>query len=320
MSQEVQRPVHEGCFDRGKPTTSSGRCRTLVAILSQLGVDRSRFDIVNLECFRSELGHFCHFRQYHRRPPGRRGQEEGLAQRVEWFQDRGAFTLIDQLYQRLVVDIFHLQQRGQFPELVPTSIGTEYAGIAGGRVLNAKHQTSRSSRSRRQVLDRVAAAASSSSRPQPPAGDFPTLTSTSQLPPKPTSAPSRSERKTGMPWTSNGQDSNSGFRPQVQQPSSTIRPQPRTKKTPPPPSLSKSAFPELPAAASNRPPKEFISGNKSLRNILGDTLPVQPAWGQGPSVQPPSPPGPESEPSTPKGRKGKGKQKQTLFTLGSFPT
>ena len=217
--------------------------------------------------------------------------------------------------------MFHLQQRGQFPELVPTSIGTEYAGIAGGRVLNAKHQTPRSSRSRRQVLDRVAAAASNSSRP--PVGHFPALPSTSQLPPKPTPAPSRPERKTGMPWTGNGQGSNSGFRPQVQQPSSTIRPQPQPKRTPPPPSLSKSAFPELPAVASNRPPKEFISGNKSLRNIVGDTLPVQPAWGQGPSVQPPSPPsptGPESEPSTPKGRKGKGKQKQTLFTLGSFPT
>jgi hypothetical protein len=62
----------------------------------------------------------------------------------------------------LVVEIRY-QQRGQFPELVPTSIGTEYAGIAGGRVLNAKHQTSRSSRPRRQVLDRVAAAASNSS-------------------------------------------------------------------------------------------------------------------------------------------------------------
>jgi len=220
-----------------------------------------------------------------------------------------------------VVEIFHLQQRGQFPELVPTSIGTEYAGIAGGRVLNAKHQTSQSSRSRRRVLDRVAAAASSSSWPRPPTSNFPTLASVSQLPPKPAPAPSRPQRKTGMPWTSNGQGSNSGFRPQVQQPSSTTKPQP--KRTPPPPSLSKSAFPELPAAASSRPPKEFISGNKSLKNILGDTSPAQPAWGQGPSVQPPSPPslpGPESEPSTPKGRKGKGKQKQTLFTLGSFPT
>jgi hypothetical protein len=216
---------------------------------------------------------------------------------------------------------FRFQQRGQFPELVPTSIGTEYAGITGGRVLNAKHQTSRSSRQRRQVLDRVAAAASNSSRPQQSVNSFPALASTSQLPPKSNPSPSRSQQKSATPWTGNGQGSNSGFRPQVQQPGSPAKPQPR--KTPAPPSLSKSAFPELPAAASNRPPKEFISGNKSLKNVLGDTLPARPAWGQGPSVQPSSPPpplDPETEPATTKGRKGKGKQKQTLFTLGSFPT
>lgn len=206
---------------------------------------------------------------------------------------------------------FRFQQRGQFPELVPTSIGTEYAGIAGGRVLNAKHQTSRSSLPRRQVLDRVAAAASS----------FPTLTSTSKSPSKSTSGPSRPQRKPATPWTGNGQGSSSGFRPQVQQHGSMTEPQP--KNAPAPPTLSKSAFPELPAVAPNRPPKDYISGNKSLKNILGGTLPTQPAWGQGPSMQPssppPPPPDPEPEPATTKGRKGKGKQKQTLFTLGSFP-
>ena len=214
------------------------------------------------------------------------------------------------------------QQRGQFPELVPTSIGTEYAGIAGGRVLNAKHQTSRTSRSKRQVLDRVAAAASSSSWSQPgPTNHFPTLASTSQPPAEPSPGPSRSQQKQTKPWTSNGQGSSSGFRPQVQQPVSINKPQP--KRTVALPSLSKSAFPELPAVVSKRPPKEFISGNKSLKNILGDTLPAQPAWGQGSSssIQPSSPPpDPEPEPTTTKGRKGKGKQKQTLFTLGTFPT
>jgi hypothetical protein len=53
---------------------------------------------------------------------------------------------------------------------------------------------------------------------------------------------------------------------------------------------------------------------------LGEGLPAQPAWGQGPSTQPASPPSdPEPEATTAKGRKGKGKQKQTLFKLGSFP-
>lgn len=217
------------------------------------------------------------------------------------------------------------QQRGQFPDLVPTSVGTEYAGIAGGRVLNAKHQTSRSSRPRRQVLDRVAAAASSPSWPQPrphSVNHFPTLTPDSQLPVKPNPAPSRPQQKSTTPWTSNGQGSNSGFRPQVQQPVSVSKPKP--KKTAAPPSLSKSAFPELPATGvPNKLPKEFISGNKSLKNILGDALPAQPAWGQGPSIhstqQSSPPPDPEPEPTTAKGKKAKGKQKQTLFKLGSFP-
>lgn len=185
--------------------------------------------------------------------------------------------------------------------------------------MKAKHQTSRSSRPRQYVLDRVAAAASNSSWPQRPApSQFPTLASTSQPLPKPTPTPSHPQQKQATPWVNNGQGSTSGFRPQVQQPVSISKPQP--KKTGAPPSLSKSAFPELPTVASSKPPKEFISGNKSLKNILGDGLPAQPAWGQGPSTQPSSPPPDlEPEPATTKGRKGKAKQKQTLFTLGSFP-
>ncbi|KAF9792169.1 hypothetical protein BJ322DRAFT_17332 [Thelephora terrestris] len=216
---------------------------------------------------------------------------------------------------------FKIEQRGQFPELVPTSIGTEYAGIAGGRILNAKQQASRTSRPRRQVLDRVAAAASSTSWSRPNsqgANHFPALASTSRLPPKPP-GPSRPQQKSATPWTNSGQGSNSGFRPQVRQPEPAARPQP--KRAPAPPPLSNSAFPELPNVASNKPPRKFISGNKSLKNILGDTLPAEPAWGQGPSTQPSSPPpDPEPEPTTTKGRKGKGKQKQTLLKLGGLPT
>lgn len=213
------------------------------------------------------------------------------------------------------------QQRAQFPELGPTSTGTEYAGIAGGRVLNAKHQTSRTSRPQRQVLDRVAAAASSSSWPRQrsqAANHFPALESTSKSSSKqkPTPVLSRPQQKSVTPWTNDGQGSGSGFRPQVQQPPSAVKP--RQKRTPAPPPLSSSAFPELPAVASKKPPKEFISGNKSLKNIVGEGLPAQPAWGQGPSTQPPLDPEPET--TTTKGKKGKGKQKQTLYKLGGFPT
>jgi E3 ubiquitin-protein ligase ZNF598 len=232
------------------------------------------------------------------------------------------FTFVGHVHRIKVVKLSY-QQRSQFPELIPTSIGTEYAGIAGGRVLNAKHQTSRTSRPRGQVLDRVAAAASSSSWPQQRSrvvNNFPALTSTFQSPPrqKPTSTPSRPQQKSTTPWTNNGQGSSSSIPVQTQQPASVVKPRP--KQTPPPPPLSKSVFPELPTVASNKPPKEFISGNKSLRNILGDTLPAQPAWGQGPSQPSSPPPDPESEATTTKGRKGKGKQKQTLFKLGGIPS
>lgn len=98
-----------------------------------------------------------------------------------------------------------------------------------------------------------------------------------------------------------------------------------------PPVMSKSAFPELaPSALAGRVPKAAVSGNQSLRNILGTTSPPTPVWESGKG----SPGG--SGPSTPaweaslneltvetnggaKSKKGKGKQKQTLFTLGSFP-
>ena len=230
--------------------------------------------------------------------------------------------LVSHVHEKEVIDISY-QQSAQFPELVPTSTGTEYAGIASGRVLNAKHQTSRTSRSRRHVLDRVEAAASSSSwskHQSQVANHFPALASTSQLPTrqKPASTPPRHQQKSTTPWTNGGQDPGNSFRARTQQAPPVVKSRP--KKTPAPPPLSNSAFPELPTVASNKPPKEFISGNKSLKNILGDTLPAQSAWGQGPSTQPSSPPpDPELESTTAKGRKGKGKQKQTLFKLGSFP-
>jgi hypothetical protein len=67
-----------------------------------------------------------------------------------------------------------LQQKRQIPELTPTSMGSDYAGIASGRVLNAKHATS--ARSSQSVWNRVAMAASSSALPPPrPQNRFPPL-------------------------------------------------------------------------------------------------------------------------------------------------
>lgn len=70
--------------------------------------------------------------------------------------------------------------------------------------------------------------------------------------------------------------------------------------------------------------KPPVSGNPSLRNILGD-VGVASAWssktnGGGHGVETERAMQEQVEPGAGKGKKGKGKQKQTLFTLGSFPT
>jgi hypothetical protein len=75
--------------------------------------------------------------------------------------------------------------------------------------------------------------------------------------------------------------------------------------------------------------KSPVSGNQSLRNILGESAPTITAWknndtGGGSGAQTPDEPSvvlrEAEEIGGRMGKKGKGKQKQTLFTLGSFPT
>ncbi|EPQ57800.1 hypothetical protein GLOTRDRAFT_114435 [Gloeophyllum trabeum ATCC 11539] len=246
---------------------------------------------------------------------------------------------------------FKLEQRKNFPDLVPTSQGNEYAGITAGRVLNAKHSTatrSSSASSSRHVWDRVAQAAASSSVPGPsrqrPADRFPPLNPQASAP-APVPAYRQPQRST--PWASTaasaGPSSSSHFPP----PSSvSVVPRPAVSrgsskaKGPPPPSLSKSAFPELPSTSNNKPVRAPVGGNQSLKNILGK--PSQPAgnvWGaaSASAAQPvsngSSEVGHSRDEQEPNGevvgsrndggggrKKGKGKQKQTLFTLGTFPT
>jgi hypothetical protein len=230
---------------------------------------------------------------------------------------------------------FQFQQRNQFPDLVPTATGSGWAAITSGRVLNAKNSTvTRSAqRSSRQVLDRVAQAASSSSpRTFPPSATA-------------LATPAFRQPQRTTPWSSSG---SSGFRPPSAIPggsgpttnqSITVVPDPRTSRPPsaanmpkqPPPKLSDSLFPELPAAAPRQ--KAQVSGNISRKNVLGNTIPSAPAWqgqagnvnGDASSIQPSVAAATEGETdvattTTPgKSKKGKGKQKQTLFTFGSFP-
>ncbi|TFK36394.1 hypothetical protein BDQ12DRAFT_249403 [Crucibulum laeve] len=242
---------------------------------------------------------------------------------------------------------FAIEQRRQFPDLVPSAVGGGYASITSGRVLNAKHSTNaRSSRqSTRQVWDRVAQAASSSSSSSHtpaaarPPDRFPALSSTAS--PAPALVPSFRQGQRNTPWS---QSSASGFRAPsaLPGPSPATVPEPKIQVVPAPasrsgsgsntprqapPKLSNALFPELPSTTNARQ-KPQVSGNVSLRNILGNNIaPAVPAWqssgggsnGNATSGQA-AEDGDAGAATAGKGKKSKGKQKQTLFTLGSFPT
>ena len=123
-----------------------------------------------------------------------------------------------------------------------------------------------------------------------------------------------------------------------------------SRSTKPPPKLSSTLFPELPSLAASRT-RPQVSGNVSLKNILGSTTgPVVSAWQQsnspmgdsggsagdgladtavveeqgeigGPiSGDTPMTATTTTTTSQTKGRKERGKQKQTLFTIGSLAT
>ncbi|PSR73710.1 hypothetical protein PHLCEN_2v10450 [Hermanssonia centrifuga] len=224
---------------------------------------------------------------------------------------------------------FKIEQRNQFPELVPSGTGSEWAGITGGRLLNAKQTTaSRSSaQSSRQVLDRVARAAASSSHAgssTPPRAVsstdmFPTLKATATV-----AGGSSRQGQRQTPWASSSAAAPAPA-PVVRGPTSVPGPGAQTKTAPP--NLTKAAFPELPMSATTRVPRAAVGGNQSLRKILGESAPPAPAWGAGGTGNTNGAATPQEGTNTEsaaessnRGKKGKGKQKQTLFTLGSFPT
>lgn len=229
------------------------------------------------------------------------------------------------------------QRRQQFPDLTPTAVGSGYAGIASGRVLNAKHATAlrSSQQSSRQVWDRVARAANASSS-----------SSSSLFPPLAVPSLSGVHSIATTTTTTTG-----GFRQPVRQtlwasgsgsgaasggggagvvgtpksvPSGARSPQKKGKEGSTNarrlPALSSSAFPELPTTGQQRI-KPVVSGNTSLRNILGEVTPVTPAWrangGGGGGGRETHGGSGHATPDTGKGKKSKGKQKQTLFR--SFP-
>ncbi|EKM55123.1 uncharacterized protein PHACADRAFT_173202 [Phanerochaete carnosa HHB-10118-sp] len=243
---------------------------------------------------------------------------------------------------------FKIEQRNQFPELVPSESGSQWAGITSGRLLNAKQSTASRSRAQSsvQVLDRVARAAASSSTRLVPGSGRPAASAPASAAPAfpplgfPPLAPGASavsalapkgQGQRNTPWAGSSAAAaaaSSSGASVIRGPTSVPGPAARSGKAPPPPNLSKAAFPELPSASAARVPKAAVGGNKSLQNILGTSTPSTPVWEKAPVNSSGTGPSPETAASesaqengnTGKGKKGKGKQKQTLFTLGSFPT
>jgi len=85
--------------------------------------------------------------------------------------------------------------------------------------------------------------------------------------------------------------------------------------------LSSVLFPELPASSTAKQ-KTAMSGNQSLKNIVGGNVPAGSAWTSGNAGTAASEEQSTTNTNTVdvRSRKGKkGKQKQTLFTLGTFP-
>ncbi|KAF8516949.1 hypothetical protein BU17DRAFT_50348 [Hysterangium stoloniferum] len=226
---------------------------------------------------------------------------------------------------------FKIEQRRPFPDLTPVASGSEYAGVAGGRILTVKHSAavrSSSSQSPGQVWDRVAQAAASSSTSPGPAirsqDRFPSLSAAKN-------APSFRHPQHSTAWSGAGSTSSVSARPLPELSGPRPTPPPSTSMATVrsnPPQISTELFPTLPSGSSKPLPRPTVRGNQSLKHILGEpTAPPSNPWGSKKDIDPsPSPiPADEVDASVqadpmPKGKKKKGKEKQTLFTLGTFPT
>ncbi|KAG8835738.1 Small subunit processome complex component [Serendipita sp. 399] len=171
---------------------------------------------------------------------------------------------------------YKLEQQEQFPSLLPMSTAGNYAGVASGRALQVKRLQNQGSR--RLVWDRVERAAAS----------VPTRRGTA------TPQPS-----TTTPWI---RQTSSGSSKQAHVSEANAN------------ASNGSAFPSLPASTQLRPPKEFVTGQSSLRNITISNNSVN-AWTSSDSRQEPAD---QDTVTTDKNVPSKKKKpgKQTLFTIG----
>lgn len=221
-----------------------------------------------------------------------------------------------------------IEQRDQFPSLTPTALGSGFADIASGRVLNVKHSTAShrasgpragsSSRSSGAVWDRVERAAAgldATPSSEPNAGTRASKPNVSAFP-QLGSAPRSNASSMSTPWSTGGAQASQHL---IITPARTPEPTRSGPGPRAPPIASSTAFPGLPSSSNSRVVIPKLGGNQSLRRIAGESPAPTNVWG------PESGGGnggvaAESTPVAQGGGKGKKKKgKETLFTLGSFP-
>jgi hypothetical protein len=250
----------------------------------------------------------------------------------------------------------HAKERDQFPSLAPVASSSQagWAGIASGRVVNLKMTSQRPSsnhQTARRVWDRVEQAALSAAppasllstmnrspqpRPAPPSTSlsssaFPSLSATVNAPGSAAHARAAAQRAT--PWASSGQQvppppAQSAASAPTVTPFSVSAPASSTRAPGAPATSSLQQFPSLQPSSVPRPPppRDFLGGNQSIRNIRGEApAPARPAWGAAASssievsANNSGPDGSNANGGPGPGRKKK-KGKEKLFTLGTYVT
>lgn len=223
----------------------------------------------------------------------------------------------------------------------PSALGSNYAGITSGAILNAKRSTHTRRHGSQSVWDRVEAAASSQPVNRPPATTglggriVPGANTASSFPTLGAAGSSRSNAVHSTPWSTGGAGSTSRAPPALTGPiirsvNYPTAPQPKKAQ-----SLNPTAFPSLAPSSSkglssderralfSKPtPRE-----ESIKRIQGGegSVPAGSAWGAGAAgtksveegINGLTVDGPES--GVGGGGKKKGKGKQLLFAVSARP-
>jgi len=210
---------------------------------------------------------------------------------------------------------FKIERRREFPDLIPTSVGPNYAGIANGRVLSAAsaHRAVPPRQAQRAVWDRVAQAAERGATFPP-------------IPPGSTSG-GRKRGTRNTAWSASAASVSAGSGGGNNNDNVPQGGKPPPAPPPPAPVLSNAAFPTLPSSAAPRARPVVSARSGQLQHILGSAPPAASAWAPGRPTQDEAASARETEEVAPPAevaaggkKKGKGKQKQTLFMFGSYPS